>query len=92
VALAGWHRKFTIVNFLREVRGIDQLIRPYLAEVPTLLAIFLEGPEIVAQAVELAVSNRPQFLPTPGRRESPGTPDKLMRNAIAAGEFWLCAG
>ena len=31
-------------------------------------------------------------MPTPGRRESPGTPDKLMRNAIAAGEFWLCAG
>jgi hypothetical protein len=81
-----------MVNFFGKGCGVDQLVGPHLAQLPPLLAVFLERRKVVAPLIELAVSNRHQFLPTPGRRESPGTPDKLMRNAIAAGEFWLCAG
>jgi hypothetical protein len=92
VALARGSKNQLVLTGLGESRCCDQSIRLLRRHFPALVAILLERRKVVAPLIELAVSNRPQFLPTPGRRESPGTPDKLMRNAIAAGEFWLCAG
>ena len=81
VALARGSKNQLVLTGLGESRCCDQSIRLLRRHFPSLIAILLERRKVVAPLIELAVSDRPQFLPTP--RPSPGADgDELGRRRL----------
>jgi hypothetical protein len=50
VAFTGWNFYSTMVDFLGECRCVDELIEARVLQLPPLVAVFLEGRDVVADA------------------------------------------